>query len=188
MPVDDDALEAALLAARAGDGDAMGVLFRTLHPRLLRYLRSQESNAADDLVGEVWLAVARGITTFDGDAHAFRAWVFSIGRRRIADHRRKGIRRNTHSVDHELLNRVMGPDDTEEEVVANVSGMEAAELVVGLLAPDQAEVVLLRVLGGLDAEEVAVIMGRDAGWVRVTQHRALRKLAERLGPRLGAAT
>ncbi|MEY2754142.1 MAG: hypothetical protein RJB65_500, partial [Actinomycetota bacterium] len=43
-----------------------------------------------------------------------------------------------------------------------------------------AEVVLLRVLADLDAESVARIMGRSAGWVRVTQHRALARLAEAL--------
>jgi DNA-directed RNA polymerase specialized sigma24 family protein len=52
------------------------------------------------------------------------------------------------------------------------------------LPPDHAEVVLLRVLGDLDAAHVAEVMGRSVSWVRVTQHRALRRLAERVGSRL----
>jgi DNA-directed RNA polymerase specialized sigma24 family protein len=42
----------------------------------------------------------------------------------------------------------------------------------------------LRVLADLGVDEVAAIMGRTANWVRVTQHRALRRLASRLGPKL----
>lgn len=43
--------------------------------------------------------------------------------------------------------------------------------------PDQAEVVLLRVVAGLSVEQVAKILGKSAGSVRVAQHRALRRLA-----------
>ena len=46
------------------------------------------------------------------------------------------------------------------------------------LSPDQAEVILLRVLAGLDVGQVAKILGKRAGAVRVLQHRGLRKLAE----------
>ena len=56
-----------------------------------------------------------------------------------------------------------------------------ADLVMRLLPPDQAEVVLLRVLADLDVDEVAELLDRTSNWVRVTLHRALRRLAERLG-------
>ena len=45
----------------------MGVLFRDLHPRLSRYVRALEPRAADDLLGESWLAIAKGLPTFQGD-------------------------------------------------------------------------------------------------------------------------
>lgn len=175
---------ALLAAARHGDDPAMATLFRTMHPRLIRFLRAQESRAAEDLAGEVWMAVAKGITSFEGDAIAFRAWVFSIARRRVADHRRKGIRQDTHAVDAATLERLPASDDTGQRAVDGLSGQDAAALVTATLPPDQAEVVLLRVLADLGVEEVAEIMGRSANWVRVTQHRALRKLADRLGPRI----
>jgi RNA polymerase sigma-70 factor (ECF subfamily) len=44
----------------------------------------------------------------------------------------------------------------------------------------QAEVILLRVLGGYSAEEVAEMTSRTPGAVRVIQHRALRRLAKEL--------
>jgi RNA polymerase sigma-70 factor, ECF subfamily len=54
--------------------------------------------------------------------------------------------------------------------------------VIAQLPHDQAEVVLLRVLAGLGVEQVARILGKRPGAVRVLAHRGLRRLAERLGP------
>lgn len=182
--LDEEAFPAQLAAARAGDEAGMAPLFRALHPRLIRFLRATEPLVADDLVGEVWMAVAEGLHRFEGDAAGFRAWVFSIARRRIAEHRRRGVRRNTQVVDPATLDWVESRDGVEAEVLEQLSGQRAAELVTAVLAPDQAEVILLRVLADLGVEEVAEVMGRSENWVRVNQHRALRRLARRLGSRL----
>lgn len=167
-----------LAAARAGEEWAAAVLFGDLHPRLVRFLRSQEPRAADDLAGDVWLAVAAGLGSFEGDEQGFRAWVFTIARRRIVDHRRRSARRRTDVADAAAFDARPSADAPDREALDRISAGEAAELVVSLLPPDQAEVVLLRVLGDLDAAQVAEVMGRSANWVRVTQHRALRKLSE----------
>ena len=53
-----------------------------------------------------------------------------------------------------------------------------------MLSGEQADVLLLRVLADLDVEQVASIMQRSPNWVRVTQHRAVRRLAKRLGPKI----
>lgn len=158
----------------------MSALYRDLHPRLARYVRASEPRAADDLLGEVWLAIARGLNGFAGDERSFRAWAFSIARRRIADHRRRGIRRNTHPADPVTFVEAPAPDDAEASALSRLSGQDAADLVTSLLPADQAEVVLLRVLADLDVDEVAEMLGRTSNWVRVTQHRALRRLAERV--------
>lgn len=52
------------------------------------------------------------------------------------------------------------------------------------LAPDQAEVIFLRVLAELDVEDVAAVLGKTPGAVRVLQHRALRRLREQLATEL----
>ena len=56
----------------------------------------------------------------------------------------------------------------------------AALALVAELPPDQAEVVALRVLAGLEVAEVARIVGKRPGTVRVLAHRGLRRLAERM--------
>jgi RNA polymerase sigma-70 factor, ECF subfamily len=177
-------LEAALAAARTGDAEGITVLFHWLHPSLLRFVRAHERGAADDITAETWLAVTSGLGRFEGDSRAFRAWVFSIARRRLADHRRRAVRRRTDPADPASLEAVLVTRDGADGVVGALSGQQAADLVVALLPRDQADVVLLRVLADLDVTEVAELLGRSPNWVRVTQHRALRRLAARLGSKI----
>ncbi|MGE0881262.1 MAG: RNA polymerase sigma factor [Acidimicrobiia bacterium] len=174
-----------IAGARSGEEWAVTALFRDLQPRLLRYLRAQESRVADDLAAEVWLAVAQGIGGFSGDEKGFRAWVFTIARRRVIEHRRKGARRRTDVTPAATFSDMAAAAPLPDlQVIEALSGQEAAALIASLLNEDQAEVVLLRVLGDLDVDQVAEITGKTPNWVRVTQHRALRKLADRLGPRV----
>ena len=176
--------DAVLEAARSGDERAAVQLFDSFNPRLLRFLRAFEPRVAEDLAGEVWLAIATGLVTFEGDDSGFRAWVFSIARRRIADHRRRGVRRRTDPFDPEVLASYVDRDATEDPLNALVEGWTAQEAITELrlhLTDDQAEVVLLRILGEFSVDEVAGVMDRPASWVRVTQHRALRRLSQRLG-------
>jgi RNA polymerase sigma-70 factor (ECF subfamily) len=179
-PTLDDASFAGVIgAARSGEQWAAEVLFVDLQPRLLRFLRSVEPRMADDLAGEVWLAMAQGLPSFAGDLSGFRAWVFSIARRRLADFRRTAVRRATDPVDHEQFATRPSNSDVAGEVVAGLSAQQAADLIVAHLPADQAEVLLLRVLGDLDVAHVAEVLERSPNWVRVTQHRALRRLADR---------
>jgi RNA polymerase sigma-70 factor, ECF subfamily len=185
VPPADAAHFAAILPALVeGDEQAIAWVFTRMQPRLVRFLRSQEPRAADDIAAEVWLAVARGVAAFEGTWADFRAWCFGIARRRLADHRRTAARRRTDPVDTSELDRRVTEDVTEREALDNLTGEQAALLIATVLRGEQAEVVLLRVLGDLDVDQVAAIMGRSPNWVRVTQHRALRKLARRAGSKI----
>jgi RNA polymerase sigma-70 factor (ECF subfamily) len=164
-----------LAAAQQGDERAVTTLYRALRPRLAGYLRAREPKAADDIEGEVWLAVAQGLTRFRGDEDAFRAWVFAIAHRRVADFRRTAARRATVPVPTEELERAAGHDPADA-VVERLSAAATTAFVTATLTAEQAEVVLLRVIGGLDVQQVAELLGKRPGTIRVIQHRALRRL------------
>jgi RNA polymerase sigma-70 factor, ECF subfamily len=184
-----DQFPGILAAAQDGGEWAVAVLYRWLHPTVVNYLRARVGEEAEDLASETWIAVARGLANFSGDEPAFRSWVFTIAHRRLIDHHRVTARRpRTRSLHATEGDQYDGPielpagDDPAGEVVDAVAGEEAVRRIVALLPPDQAEVVLLRVVGGLPVEDVAAITGRRSGTVRVLQHRALRRLADRLSP------
>lgn len=138
---------------------------------------------ADDLAADTWLAVARGLDRFRGDEAGFRGWLFTIARHRLIEHRRRQGRRRTDPLPSDRLD---GPvdhgwgGDPAWVVLEQLGAQQAVEMLVGELAPDQAEAVLLRVVGGFHVAEVARIMGRSPGNVRVLCHRALKRLAARM--------
>jgi len=165
---------AVLAAAQAGDETAVAVLYRDLNPRLVRYLAVRAPGAAEDLASEVWLAAAGHLSGFVGNEGAFRAWMFTIARHQIAQHWRQAARRPNASASDDDLVTWAGGEDPQDLV----SSQAAVRELVGTLAGEQAEVVLLRVLGGFSVEEVARILKKRPGAVRVIQHRALRKLAK----------
>ena len=167
-------------AARLGEEWAVALIYRDLHPRLGRYLRAHEPRHAEDLEAEVWLAFAERFDAFEGDEVGLNAWVFSIARRRIADHRRAAARRKTDVVAVGELDRPDEAPGPEATVLDGIGGDEAAAFVARTLPPDQAEVVLLRVLAGLDVSTVAEMLGKKPGTVRVLSHRAMRALERAL--------
>jgi RNA polymerase sigma-70 factor (ECF subfamily) len=166
---------ATLAAAQLGEEWAVSALWRDMHPRLLRYLRASVARgSAEDLASDVWLDAARGLRRFEGDERAFRAWLFTIARRRVVDALRAHRRRGTYPVDTATLDRLTTQDEGE---LAARQALDAALDRIAALPADQAQVVLLRVLGDLSLEDTAKILGKRAGTVGVLQHRALRKLA-----------
>ena len=173
-----------VFAAKRGDGPSLAILFRDLHPRINRYLRAQEPTAADEIEGDVWEAIARGLGDFTGSQRDFAAWAFTIARRRVVDQRRQRARRRTDVTDPATLREFLAPDVPDVEAVERLAAQEAVGLITQVLSEEQADVVLLRVLGGLDAATVGEVLGRTENWVWVTQHRALRELAARLGSKM----
>jgi len=168
-----------LAAAQGGDEQAFAVLWRDLQPAVLRYLRVAAPEAAEDLAADTWVSVIRGLGRFRGDGRAFRAWVFTVARHRAIDWRRQAARRATQSVPVEELAQLSAPDDPVAAVL-EAQSTRAALALLAELPPDQAEVVALRVLGGLEVAEVAGIVGKRPGAVRVLAHRGLRRLAKRM--------
>jgi RNA polymerase sigma-70 factor (ECF subfamily) len=184
-----DQFQGILTAAQDGGEWAVAILYRWLHPALVSYLRARAGDDAEDLASETWMAVAKGIAGFSGEEPAFRSWVFTIAHRRLIDHHRARARRpktrtlNGLDADGQDGGGPVEPlaaDDPAGEVLDAVAGDEAVRKIVAVLPKDHADIVLLRVVGGLSVEDVAAITGRKPGTVRVLQHRALRRLAERL--------
>jgi len=155
----------------------LATLYRELQPGLLRYLRAVAPGAAEDLAADVWVEVTAGAHRFQGDRSAFRGWLYTIARRRVIDAHRRAGRRRTDPVSTERLVVVPAPDQPEELALDLMATETAIARVVAVLSPDQAQVVLLRVVGGLRVAQVAELLGKQPGTVRVLQHRGLRRLA-----------
>jgi RNA polymerase sigma-70 factor (ECF subfamily) len=182
----DMTFEQTIAAAQSGDEDAFASLWRQLHPPLLRYLRVLAPEHAEDLASDCWLQVVRSLRRFKGDEAGFKSWLFTIARNKVTDARRQARRRPTQSFDEGYdgdeghdgasgADRQRALDDTEQLALERIS-TESALRLIGELPPDQAEIIVLRVVAGLEVADVARIVRKSPGAVRVTSHRALRKL------------
>ena len=173
---------AVLEDARSGIEAAFATMWREFHPPLLRYLGVVTGDAADDVASETWAAVATSISRFEGDEAAFRAWIFTVARRRAIDHFRREARRPAVPVDPVVLGTAPVSAGTEDpgDIALAAIATETALALVSTLPRDQAEVVVLRAIAGLDVAQVARIMDKRPGTVRVLAHRGLRELARRL--------
>lgn len=148
--------------------------FSSLHGDLVRYLGAiAGADAAEDIASQVWVEVVGRESGFRGDEAALRRLAFATARRRALDHHRRWWRRavTLYPPGDRALER-RAPDERYD-----VDRDGAIDRIARLPRP-QAEVVLLRVVAGFSADEVAEMTGRSAGAVRVLQHRALRRLAD----------
>jgi RNA polymerase sigma-70 factor (ECF subfamily) len=177
-----DAFGDVLRAASSGDRQAFALLWRSAHPGLLRYLKVIAGPEAEDVASETWLKAMRGLPSFAGDESSFRGWLAVIARNTLADVRRRAARRPeqlTGDIDEHSLGLAHDSADLAMERVTTAAALE----LVSTLPPAVAEMVALRVIVGLDVAEVAHIVDRSSGAVRVAVHRGLRSLAAQLEPR-----
>ena len=172
-------LDEALVDARSGGEAGFLVLWDALQPRLLRYLRVVGCDDVEDVAGETWLQVVRDLPKFKRHtADEFRAWLFTIARHRAIDAARSRRRFRDKVLAAEPLPPLVTPGNpVEDEVFYELSTRQAVAMVAGL-SKDQAEVVALRVIAGLDTEAVARMLCKKPGAVRVALHRGLRALSD----------
>lgn len=167
-----DAFTSVLASAKLGGERAWTLLYNELAGPVLGYLRLQGAAEPEDLLGEVFLHVARKIGTFEGDAGNFRSWIFMVAHNRVIDERRRRGRRPVELVTPEQLEPVQSATDVETSAMNAVS-LDRVNALLGGLTRDQRAVLHLRMVGGFTIDEIATILGKPPGAVKALQRRAL---------------
>ncbi len=178
------------LTSRAVDGDrgAIDSLLRRMRPMIVRYCRARlgrvagNHHTADDVAQEVCIAVLSALPRYRDRGRPFASFVFGIASHKVADALRGRLRVAVPTGD-----LPDGPDDRPgpEETVLRVSEAERARALLHRLPEQQRELLLLRVVAGLSAEETGKVLNMSAGAVRVSQHRALTRLRAMAGEESG---
>lgn len=162
-----------------GDPAAVESLIGHVRPMIVRYCRARlgrvsgQYHIADDVAQEVCIAVLGALPRYRDMGRPFASFVFGIASHKIADALRSAIRAAVPTED-----LPDGPDEGPgpEETVVRYIEAERARGLLDRLPDHQRELVLLRVVVGLSAEETGNVLGMSAGAVRVAQHRAIARL------------
>lgn len=168
--------ESVLGGAQGGGEWAWSRLYSWLAADLRGYLRARGAHDPDEALGEVFVQLARNISSFRGDAKGFRSWAFMVAHHRVLDQARRRRRNRAVATDPVLLPELATALPVEAEVIEAMSAAEIRSWLEEHLTPGQLDVVLLRVFGGLSAGEAAEALNKGAGAVRVTHHRAMAAL------------
>lgn len=175
-----DGFDDLLAHARAGRPSAWDELYRSYAPAVGGYLRLRGAKDVDDLTSEVFLAIFRNIDTFSGTEANFRSWIFVIAHRRLQDERRRRWRKPPgESFDESPAAESETAGGDVEDDALRALATERVHTICRRLAPDQADVILLRILGDLSVDQVAEVLGKSSGAVKQLQRRgfeAVRRL------------
>ena len=172
-------VDGALLAsAVSGDRTATGALLGLLHPGVLQYCRVRlgdrwhRDSDADDCAQEVLIGVLGALPGYRYGAGKFLSFVYGVAAHKVVDaHRRRGA-------DVSVPVPEFAPEPPGQRgPLRHVEDLERLHHLLDLLAPQQRDIVILRVMLGLSAQDTAVVLGvASPGAVRVSQHRALTAL------------
>lgn len=175
----------AIIAADAvtGDRGAVDLLLGYIRPLVVRYCRArvgrQEHSfaSADDVAQEVCLAVLTALSGYQDQGRPFLAFVYGIAAHKVADAHRAAARNRAELVAEVPDEAVLAFDPKKQVIRAERTSMTSTMAdLLEVLPAKQREILVLRVVVGLSAEETADAVGSTPGAVRVTQHRALARL------------
>lgn len=180
MTIPGERLDAVVADAVAGDRDALREVLEIIRPVVVRYVRARIGTAersglsADDVAQEVCLAAMMALPRYQDQGRPFLAFVYGIAAHKVADAHRAAGRNKSDPTDvvPERSSVEAGP----EQLAMNADSASRMEALLKVLPEKQREILILRVVVGMSAEEVAEAVGSTAGAVRVAQHRALARL------------
>lgn len=180
MTIPGERLDAAVAEAAAGSRDALREVVEIIRPVVVRYIRARIGTAersglsADDVAQEVCLAAIQALPRYQDQGRPFLAFVYGIASHKVADAHRAAARNRSEPTDvvPERLSLEAGP----EQMALQSDTAARMNRLLAVLPEKQREILTLRIVVGLSAEETAAAVGSTPGAVRVAQHRALARL------------
>jgi RNA polymerase sigma-70 factor, ECF subfamily len=180
MTFSGERLDAVVAEAVAGNRDALREVLEIIRPIVVRYCRARvgaterSGLSADDVAQEVCLAAITALPRYRDQGRPFLAFVYGIAAHKVADAHRAAARNRADPTDvvPERYSVEAGP----EQMALDSESSARMNRLLSVLPERQREILILRVVVGMSAEETAEAVGSTAGAVRVAQHRALARL------------
>jgi len=169
-------IESLVCAAKKGDADAFGEIYDKFVVTIYRYIYYRVSKSeAEDLTETVFLRAWEKRKSYSKQkGNSFNSWIFRIAHNAVVDHYRANSKNEVVELTENIPLEKAGMDP-----VQNLENkFEQAKLTLALrkLPELQQQVVILKFVNGFENEEIAEIIEKSVGAVRVIQFRALNQL------------
>lgn len=168
--------------AQGGDVAAVGELYDRHHQDFFRFAWSRlgDRQAAEDLTGELFTRMIKGLPAYRRREVPFRAWLYRIAQNLVVDHWRKHGRYEQVSLlqaeGEAQLTSEDGRSPHVEIAVEERLSLERVRRALEKIDESQREVVILRFLVGLSIKETAGMLEKSIPAVKSLQHRGLAAL------------
>ena len=167
--------EAELVIKATRDPQAFDELYRRYVNRVYAYhlVRTGSREEAEDLTSQTFLAALEGLPGYRRQGN-FTVWLFSIARRKLADHYRRPaplpleMAENLNGLLEDDIDHKLRLDDVNRTLLS--------------MDPERVEALSLRVYGQLSSAEIARLLSRSEGAARNLVYRALQDLRKNLVP------
>jgi RNA polymerase sigma-70 factor, ECF subfamily len=175
----EDVDDVALASMIEQDFDAFTELYRRHSADVFRFVRMQvrDDAAAEDVTAQTFFRAWSSATSFRGEG-SYKGWLIQIAHNTLADWYSK----EAHALPTEEPPETVDPDPTPPAQVIRLEERNEVHQVVAKLPVEQRRAVVLRYLLEVPIIEIAKLMGRTEGAVRILLHRArlrMRRLVER---------
>jgi RNA polymerase sigma-70 factor (ECF subfamily) len=184
MTFSGERLDAVVAEAVAGNRDALREVLEIIRPIVVRYCRARvgaterSGLSADDVAQEVCLAAITALPRYKDQGRPFLAFVYGIAAHKVADAHRAAARNRADPTD--VVPERYSPEAGPEQMALDSESSARMNKLLSVLPDKQREILILRVVVGMSAEETAEAVGSTPGAVRVAQHRALGRLKSEL--------
>lgn len=171
-----DASESHLIKrAQDYDSEALSELYRRHANAIFRYVyyRVGDREAAEDLVGDVFVRALESLPSYQDTGKPFEAWLYRIAHARVVDYYRRQTARQVAPLEERLTDSEEADPD---HLAAHRDDVRRAWEALIHLTDDQQQVIALRFIAGYSVAEVAELLGKTESAVKALQHRALASL------------
>jgi RNA polymerase sigma-70 factor, ECF subfamily len=165
--------------AVSGDVEAFGRLYDIYADRIYRHIYYRTSSVEDarDLTNDVFIEAWKAIPRYKKTKAPFLAWLFTICRHTVIDYYRT-------KKDDVYLNNGLIADNNEqspEKIVEEQFTQQEVRKAILQLPGDQQQVILMIFIEGFEYSEIATILKKNEGNIRVIVHRALKRMRDIMG-------
>lgn len=163
-----------------GKKEAFGLLYDHYQPRIYRfiYLKVSQKEDAEDLTHQVFLSALRKINEYEERGLPFSGWLYRIARNEVIDfYRKRKLKVSLEEVNNTDSNLINLDQELNDKIDLKIQ-IENVKKAILKLKADYQDIIIMRFVDDLSIKEIAQVLQKSEGAVKLMQHRAIKALRQ----------